>query len=407
MNNIKNTMKLFIIALMVSMSAFSCQNQYPDLEDGLYAEINTTQGTMVAKLYFEEVPVTVANFVGLAEGNHPKLADTLQGKPFYDGTIFHRVMDQFMIQGGDPTGTGRGSAGYKFHSEFDPSLSHSKAGILSMANSGGVTTNGSQFFITEIPYQKLDAFHADGGLKNCNAPGTSCHPVFGELVKGIDVQDTISNVAVSKDRATLNKPLEDVVINKVRIIRLGKNAIAFDAPKVYTEQEPLLAQRLIDLQKKQEALAKERAIAAGKDFIKANADLKGEVFESPTGMVMIHSKAKNGKKPTSASTVLINTSGYFMNGNLLYTTDAAVAKKMEQYDAKQDEGGAYKPFPMIYNESASLVPGFREAMLRMNIGDKARVYVPSYLGYGAGGRPPRVPGNTDLYFDIELTGIQK
>ena len=406
MNNIKNTMKLFIIALLVSMSAFSCQDQYPDLEDGIYAEINTTKGTMLAKLYYEKAPVTVANFIGLAQGTHPNLADSLKGKPFYDGIIFHRVMDKFMIQGGDPTGTGTGSAGFKFHSEFDTSLSHDKAGILSMANSGGLNTNGSQFFITEVPFKRLDAFTADGSLKNCNAGGTSCHPVFGELVKGLEVQDSISNVTVSKERGKVNRPIEDVVINKVTIIRKGKSAKAFDEVKVFTELEPLLPQRLIDMQEKQNEIAKEKSKAAAANFIKANESLKGDVFESPTGMVMILNKADNGVKPNSTDKVIIKTSGYFMNGNLLYTTDVEVAKKLNQYDEQQEKGGAYNSFPMIYNESAGLVPGFREAMLKMNVGDVARVYVPSYLGYGASGRPPRVPGNTDLYFDIEIEGIQ-
>lgn len=406
MNNIKNSMKLFIIALLVSMSAFSCQEQYPDLEDGLYAEINTNKGTMVAKLYFEKAPVTVANFVGLAEGNHPSLDSTLKGKPFYDGVIFHRVMNNFMIQGGDPNGTGMGSAGFKFHSEFDKTLSHNKGGILSMANSGGVTTNGSQFFITEVPYLRGDAYNADGTLKNCDQGGVSCHPVFGELVKGLEIQDSISNVPVSKEGKTLNRPLEDVVINKVTIIRKGKAAKAFDAVKVFTEQEPLLAEQWKAMQQKEIELVKEKAKAAGEDFKKANANYGGEFFESPTGMLMYLNKAKKEVKPSSADKVLVNCSAYFMNGNLLYTTYADVAKKMNQYNEQQDKAGAYKPFPSIYNESASLVPGFREAMLRMNVGDKARVYVPSYLGYGEAGRAPRVQPNTDLYFDIEIKGIQ-
>ena len=335
MKNIKNTMKFFSFALLalVSMSASSCQDQYPDLEDGLYAEINTTQGTMVAKLFYDKVPVTVANFVGLAEGTHPMLADSLKGKPFYDGIIFHRVMNNFMIQGGDPTGTGSGSAGFKFYSEFDKDLKHDKPGILSMANSGGLNTNGSQFFITEAPYVRGNAFAPDGSLKNCSGRGVSCHAVFGELVKGLEVQDSISNVPVSGSRNTT--PVTDVVINTVKIIRKGSQAKAFDAAKVYTEQEPLLPQRFEDQKKEQEAVAKEKAKAAGKDFLKANAGLNGDIFESPTGMIMILDKVKNGTKPTSADKVLVNCSAYFMNDELLYTTYADIAKKMNQYNEKQ------------------------------------------------------------------------
>ncbi|OIQ23053.1 peptidylprolyl isomerase [Lacinutrix sp. MedPE-SW] len=405
MNNFKQMIKIFIVALVVGITSASCQDNYKDLEDGLYAEFQTTKGTMVAKLYFEKAPVTVANFVGLAEGTHPSLADSLKGKPFYDGITFHRVMDKFMIQGGDPTATGMGSAGYKFHSEFDQELSHDKAGILSMANSGGLTTNGSQFFITEVPLKRLDAFLADGTLKNCNAPRTSCHPVFGELVKGLEVQDSISNVAVSKERSSANKPLEDVVINKLTIIRKGSAAKAFDAPAVFTEQEPLLPQRIEEIKKKQEEIAKEKAKIAADSFKKANADLKGEVYESPTGMVMITTKEGNGVKPKPSDNVYINCAGYFEDGTLFYTTWKDVAKANGTYDEKADENGFYKPFDRKYNTSAGLIPGFREAFLRMKIGDKAKVFIPSFLGYGAAANGP-IPANSNLIFDIELMSIK-
>ena len=113
MSSLKQTLKVLLLFLLIATS--SCQeNKYPDLEDGMYAEFVTSKGNMVAKLFYDKVPVTVANFVALAEGTHPKLPDSLKGKPFYNGTIFHRVMDGFMIQAGDPTGTGLGSPGYKF-----------------------------------------------------------------------------------------------------------------------------------------------------------------------------------------------------------------------------------------------------------------------------------------------------
>tara|TARA_B100000446_G_scaffold184662_1_gene207151 strand:- start:160 stop:1368 length:1209 start_codon:yes stop_codon:yes gene_type:complete len=402
MNLIKKQMKFLLIAFIASFSAMSCQDKYPDLPDGLYAEFKTNKGTMVAKLFYDKVPVTVANFVGLAEGTHPKLADSLKGKPFYNGITFHRVMDKFMIQGGDPTGTGMGSAGYKFYSEFDTSLSHDKAGILSMANSGGLDTNGSQFFITEVPKTNLDAFYADGSFKNCNMPRTSCHAVFGELVKGLEVQDTISNVKTSPT----NKPVEPVIIEELNIIRKGADAKAFDAAKVFTEKEPLLPQRLEEQQAAMQEKIKEQAKIAGKAFIEKNKDMEGEVIESPTGLVMILNKAKDGVTPKSTDNVLIQSTGYFENGNLFYTTDAEVAKATNTYNEQADKAGAYEPFPMIYNESATLVPGFREAMLKMNIGDKARIFVPSYLGYGPNGRAPRIPPNANLVFDLEIVGIK-
>ena len=257
MNFLKTTMQIFIIALL--LSATSCQDKYPDLEDGIYAEIVTTKGTMVAKLYHKKMPVTVANFVALAEGTHPNVSDSLKGKKYYNGVIFHRVMDKFMIQGGDPTGTGSGDPGYRFADEFFyPELKHDKPGILSMGNYGA-NTNGSQFFITEVPYPSLDAFDTDGNLKPCDNPRVSCHAVFGELVIGLEVQDSISNVAVSKERATQNRPLEDVVINELNIIRKGKDATAFDAAKIYTEELPKIAQKQEELKEQKLKALKEKS----------------------------------------------------------------------------------------------------------------------------------------------------
>ncbi|MDX1277966.1 peptidylprolyl isomerase [Oceanihabitans sediminis] len=392
-------MKIFILALL--LSATSCQDKYPDLEDGLYAEFVTNKGTMVAKLYFEKAPVTVANFVALAEGTHPNVTDSLKGKRYYNGIIFHRVIDKFMIQGGDPTGTGAGDPGYKFTDEFHVDLRHNKPGILSMANSGA-NTNGSQFFITEGPTPNLDAFDAADNPKNCGTPGVSCHAVFGELVIGLDVQDTISNVATQKPA---NRPIEDVVINELNIIRKGKAAIAFDAPKVYTEELPKIAERNKKLKEEAEAKLKEEAKAATENFLKKNEDLEGTVKKLPTGLVMIVNGSENATKPKSTDKVLINYAGYFENGTLFDTSWAKVAKENNQYNEQRDKQGGYKPFPMIYNETATLIPGFREAMLNMKVGDKARVFIPSYLGYGSNGAGP-IPPNTNLVFDLEIMGIQ-
>jgi len=189
---IKKALTAFVVLLV--LANISCQERYPNLGDGLYAEIVTTKGTMVAKLHYDKVPVTVANFVALAEGNHPMAEEKYQGKPFYDSLIFHRVMNNFMIQGGDPLGTGSGTPGYKFTADFSKDLRHDKPGILSMANAGGINTNGSQFFITERPYPRGDIYDANGNLKPCDQPGISCHSVFGELVEGLEIQDSISNV---------------------------------------------------------------------------------------------------------------------------------------------------------------------------------------------------------------------
>jgi cyclophilin family peptidyl-prolyl cis-trans isomerase len=156
-----------------------------------YAVFDTTEGRFKAKLFDAEAPNTVQNFVDLAEGKKT-------GKPFYDGIVFHRVIPDFMIQGGCPEGTGRGGPGYKFADEFHPSLKHSKAGILSMANAGP-NTNGSQFFITVAPTPHLN----------------NRHSVFGEIVEGYDVVEKISKVP----RSSQDRPNKEVKINSVKIER--------------------------------------------------------------------------------------------------------------------------------------------------------------------------------------------
>ncbi len=167
----------------------------------LNAEFVTSEGNFTIRLFETEAPNTVANFVGLAEGSKewtdPRSNQKVK-QPYYDGSIFHRVIDGFMIQGGDPLGQGIGGPGYNFADEFLPSLRHSKAGILSMANRGP-NTNGGQFFITLGPTPHLDDRHS----------------VFGEVVSGMDVVRKIGSTPTG-DR---DRPKTDVVIQTVRIER--------------------------------------------------------------------------------------------------------------------------------------------------------------------------------------------
>jgi len=152
---------LLIVALL---SLLSCNDKYPDLKDGIYAEIITDKGTIVTELFYEDAPATVANFVALAEGTHPMVDSIYANKPYYNGLKFHRIIKDFMIQGGDPLGTGTGGPGYKFHDELTPSRRHDTVGVLSMANSGA-NTNGSQFFITHTATPHLDGYDQNGGRK--------------------------------------------------------------------------------------------------------------------------------------------------------------------------------------------------------------------------------------------------
>jgi peptidyl-prolyl cis-trans isomerase A (cyclophilin A) len=190
---------MMVAAVLVASLGMVQAAEEKKLADGLYAEFDTSKGKILVQLEFEKVPLTVANFVGLSEGtkNYDKVGNDPkpQGKPFYDGQTFHRVIANFMIQGGDPQGSGMGGPGYKFRDEFDPSLRHDSPGILSMANAGP-GSNGSQFFITHVSTPHLDGKHS----------------VFGHVVEGQDV---------------VNKIAKGDKINTLKIIRVGDKAKAF------------------------------------------------------------------------------------------------------------------------------------------------------------------------------------
>lgn len=193
--------KLLLGALICALSGLTANANGQEKKGPLYATLKTNMGDIVVQLFDDRAPKTVANFVGLAEGSK-EWTDMKTGekvkKPLYNGTIFHRVIPGFMIQGGDPLGNGTGGPGYRFEDEFHPALRHTKGGVLSMANAGP-NTNGSQFFITLAPTLHLD----------------NRHSVFGEVVKGQEVVVAIGN----SPRDGRDRPVKEVVIKEVVISR--------------------------------------------------------------------------------------------------------------------------------------------------------------------------------------------
>ena len=383
--------QLFATALLISSTG--CQEQYPDLGNGVFAEFVTSKDTIIVKLFYDKVPLTVANFVGLAEGSHPLLADSLKGKPYYNGTVFHRVIDQFMIQGGDPTATGSGNPGFKFGDEFDESLKHDKPGILSMANSGPAT-NGSQFFITEKPTPYLD----------------NKHSVFGEVVKGFAVVDTISNVKVAPRS---NKPLEDVKILELNIIRQGMSARGFDAKDTWNTEFPLFEEKR--LKKLEEArlkaeedkrIADEKMEAAAQETAPILEDYKSKATKQASGLLVYNIVKGSGPKPRTGATVKLNYEGYFTDGKLFGSNVKSVDEKYGTYNPRKEQKGGYTGMPMKIDPAAQMIPGFKEGVLDMSVGDKTFLYLPSHLGYGEKGAGPIKP-NTDLVFIVEMLGVAK
>ncbi len=337
--------------LLIFLVLTACKAKYPMLKDGLYADIQTNKGDILLKLHYQKVPMTVANFVALAEGKHPKVADSLKGIRFYDGVKFHRVIKNFMIQGGDRTGTGSGEFGYKFEDEFplndDAKLiyKHDKAGVLSMANAG-VATNSTQFFITHKDTPWLDGKHT----------------VFGQVEVGQSVVDTI---------------VQNDIIKKVDIIRIGEEAREFDAPKVFLSELENSPKRKAEREEKL-ALAKER-------FKKKMGIEKAVKMKS--GLKVLQLKEGTGKKVNPNLPTTVHYTLYTDNGKKV---DSSVDRK--------------NPFTFTASEG-NLISGWIEGVKMMKEGEKSRLFIPSYLGYGNVGRPPVIQPNTDLIFEIEVLKV--
>lgn len=361
-----------ILSLILVISLTSCKTRYPDLEDGIYAEFITNKGTMVAKLEIEKNPITVANFVSLAEGNNTMVDNKYKDKKYYDGTVFHRVMDGFIIQGGDPTGTGFGNPGYKFNDKFHPDLKHDKPGILSMANPS-LNSNGSQFFITEVANPSLD----------------NVHTVFGKLIIGLNIQDSISNVPVDKKY----KPLKDVVLEELNIIRKGKVAKQFDAPTVFKNHFAEVERLTKEKAEKAAAITKSSREKFDTQVAKATvleSGLKYFITEKGTG-----EKLKQGDK------ALTHYAVYFEDGKLLETSKLEIAEALDAVNEKRKKADRYQPINVEITPAAPVVAGLKEGIKQLSVGDKATVFIPYHLAYGEYGTRG-IPGKTNLVFEVEI-----
>ena len=376
MHTLKSPLKgLFIFLIIASLC--SCKAQYPDLEDGIYAEFITTKGIMLAKLSYNKAPITVANFVSLAEGTNTMVKDDYKKKKYYNGHIFHRVIDKFMIQSGDPTGTGSGNPGYKFNGEFHPDLKHDRPGILSMANSGP-NTNGSQFFIMEVPKPFLD--------NNYN--------VFGELIQGIDIQDSISNVKTSSG----DRPIEDVIIQELNIIRKGKDAKKFDAPNIFVNHFGEIER----LKKEKEAKAKAIIEASIKKF----KQQKENAITLPSGLQYIVTEKGTGEKLTENATVSAHYAVYFESGKLLETSKLEIAEALDVVNEKRKTADKYQPIEADIGPDAGMIAGFKEGLQQLSVGDKATLFIPYHLAYGEAGNRG-IPGKSNIIFEVEILKIIK
>ena len=352
--------------LVLSVTLFSCAEKWPPRinlneaaaqsapgSDGLFARIDTNRGEILVRLEYQKAPLTVCNFAALAAGT----MDICAGKPFYDGLTFHRVIPNFMIQGGDPLGSGQGGPGYQFPDEIDPSLRHDGPGVLSMANAGP-GTNGSQFFITLKDTPWLDGKHT----------------VFGKVVEGMNALRAIGQTPTDGQ----DRPRDKVIINRITIVKNGAAAQAFGTGQADFD-------RLLTQAKTASAAASEKRREA--DLAQIAAKYPG-LKTAPNGVLYLVQKEGTGPKPQPGSTVQVNYTGMFLSGQV--------------FDASDAHGG-----PLEFKAGAGqVIPGWDASVMDMRTGEKRLVVIPPELAYGDRGAGGVIPPNSFLVFEMELTGIK-
>jgi peptidylprolyl isomerase len=325
-----------------SRSTSKASGEESTLGDGVFARIRTNRGDIVLQLEYQLTPLTVCNFVALAEGK----MSVAGGKPFYDGLTFHRVIEDFMIQGGDPQGTGAGGPGYRFPDEIVTSLKHDGPGVLSMANAGP-DTNGSQFFITHKETPWLDGKHT----------------VFGKVVQGQDVVNAIR---------------QGDKIETVTIIRNGQAAAAFKAD-----------QAAFDVLQREATMAGAARVNAKRDADIAQIRQKyPEAGTTSSGIYYVIQKEGTGNKAGSGKAVAVNYKGMFLSGEVFDNSDLRGPLEFQ-------------------TGTGQIIPGFDEAVVDMKLGEKRVVVLPPELAYGErGAGNGAIPGNSFLVFELELVGIR-
>lgn len=338
-----STAAILLAGLLTPNASFG-QNR-EDLPDGLYAAIRTNrrvngEDTILVQLEYEKAPLTVTNFVGLAEGliEHNRRNEDR----FYDGLTFHRVVDDFMIQGGDPEGTGRGGPGYRFPDEFDDSLRHDRPGTLSMANSGP-GSNGSQFFITHVPTPWLDDRHS----------------VFGYVADGQEIVDAVRQ----GDR-----------IEEVEIIRVGTAAEAFTVSQRSFEQR----QQAAAAERRREIEAEQAATIAQIERLFPDAE------RDENGIWVRVDRAGRGAQPRRGAEVEVHYTGRFLDGG--------------EFDSSRRRGQTFS-FPA---GGGRVIPGWDLTVLDMREGEQRTVVIPPELAYGDRGAGGVIPPGAFLVFEIEL-----
>lgn len=316
-----------------------------NLTDGLYAELTMAKGTIVCKLLYDKVPMTVGNFVALCEGKQTNTGKPM-GVPFYDGIAFHRVIANFMIQGGDAAGNGSGSkTTYKFPDEFDPSLRFTGPGILAMANAGP-GTNQTQFFITHVATPWLN----------------DKHTIFGHVVVGQSVVNAIA---------------QGDVMDSVRIVRVGEEAKKFDGLKTYEE-------RLGEAQRKQAEDAKLISMSP-EEYVKKN---KLKAIKTASGLYYVIEQKGTGAPAVAGKTVSVNYTGTLTNG--------------KKFDSSYDRN---QPIEFVLGQG-KVIPGWDEGIALMSVGAKYKLIIPASLGYGERGAGGVIPPNATLVFDTELMDVK-